>query len=682
MRGVIRWTVFLLLAAVLDLSPCAGGERGAVVRPKTEPAGEMGLGNYHAVLIGINGYQSLPKLKTPINDVEAIAELLKRYYGFEDITLVTDKSANKPTASEIVKTLRNKSRELTASDNLLVYYAGHGNIDELTKEGYWIPIDGKADDPTTWIPHSLIRNLLETEKVKVKNFLLVADSCYSGTMMRRSLHTDTIADEDEGALFQKLKERAGKKSREVITSGGNEPVADEAIGSDHSLFAYYMIKALENNQKRYTDVATLFSLKVQPMVDQRGKQRPDRSRVQSVSDEDGLFVLARLSVAEGPRKPTVQEEMARITRENEKIRLQLEEERFNTAQKDAALAKLAEEKRLKEKETERIQNTLAEERQKGAAERARLLSEKKELVAEKSRLESLASKNKAEEARVSSQLAQNSAELSEHKLAEMEQQQLRLQEAKAKIAEESAKVQERERLQAQVEERFKKEEQARVKSEREQLARLEQIKTEAAKLEQQKEIVQAQRLKSEQELHARMVETEKARIELDKRAREVEALVEGGRSLPVSDANGRFLNLEQVVIDTKTRLMWLKNANEPVRGMDMDEALKYVDNFSFQGYRDWRIPTREDWKELIDKPGGLEGSYPGGHPFSNIVSHANYWTSSVNPMGLSHAYVINVAKGSVSISKKSNIGFVWPVRDVSLAELKKAQAASAQAGKK
>lgn len=675
MGYLLRLTLLLALLLLAAAPVCTGADRGAAIVPRAAPATEMGLGSYHAVLIGINNYTGgLPKLKTPINDVERLARVLGSEYGFEDVTLITDKTPVKPTASGIVKELRSIAQRLTEKDNLLIYYAGHGNIDELTKEGYWVPIDGKKDDPTTWISHSLIRNLLETEKVRVKNFVLIADSCYSGTMMRRSIDRDAVADGDEETLVQKLKERAAMKSREVITSGGNEPVADEAVGTDHSLFAYYLIKALERNQKRYTDLASLFNMEVQPNVDKRGKQRPDRYRVQSVTDEDGLFVLAKLSVAERPKKPNVQDELARMSRENEEMRRQLEQERHTAAQKDAALQKLTREKLEKEKETEQIKKTLDQEKKRLASERASYQSGQDELRSMRERLREQASRNQADQERTDL-LMKDAAHVPE-KLAALEKERLRLQQEKQKIADESARMKEKERQQATAEERLKKEEAARAKTEREHLARLEQIRTEQEKLEEARRQAEVQRMKAEEALRSEMLKVQQKKDELEKRVKQIEEMAEESRTVPVSNSNGRFIVSGKVVIDTKTRLMWLKNANLPMRGMEMADAMEYVDNFKYEGYGDWRIPTKEDWQQLIDKPGGIEASYPEGHPFSNVVVHSHYWSSSVNPLGLNHAYVINVARGSVSLSKKNNVGFIWPVRDVSLAELKKAVAAA------
>ncbi len=41
-------------------------------------------------------------------------------------------------------------RRLTAEDQLIVYYAGHGEAEE-DLGSYWVPVDGQADADFTWI---------------------------------------------------------------------------------------------------------------------------------------------------------------------------------------------------------------------------------------------------------------------------------------------------------------------------------------------------------------------------------------------------------------------------------------------------------------------------------------------------------------------------------------------------
>ena len=63
------------------------------------------------------------------------------------------------------------------------------------------------------------------------------------------------------------------KSRQAITSGGIEPVMDG--GKDgHSVFAYYLLKALNTNNQTYMDAAELFT-KIKVAIVNNSDQTPN-----------------------------------------------------------------------------------------------------------------------------------------------------------------------------------------------------------------------------------------------------------------------------------------------------------------------------------------------------------------------------------------------------------------------
>ena len=98
-------------------------------------------GNSFALLIGIDEYRVLPNLATAVSDVESISEILRDDYGF------TTKKMLNPTRSEIIKELSRLRSEIEPNDKLLIYFAGHGWLDEEADEGYWLPIDAERSDP-------------------------------------------------------------------------------------------------------------------------------------------------------------------------------------------------------------------------------------------------------------------------------------------------------------------------------------------------------------------------------------------------------------------------------------------------------------------------------------------------------------------------------------------------------
>ncbi len=211
----------------------------------------LDFGRYYALIIGNNRYRKLPRLDTPSNDARELDKTLREKYGFNTKLLID------ADRYQILSALNEFSRKLTENDNLLIYYAGHGELDEVNLRGHWLPVDAEEDNMANWISTVSISDMLNI--ISSRHILVVADSCYSGSMTRSSL-----ARIDAGMSKEKksewLKAMLKKKSRTVLTSGGMEPVLDGGGGS-HSVFANALIKALKANagllegQELYHDVS-------------------------------------------------------------------------------------------------------------------------------------------------------------------------------------------------------------------------------------------------------------------------------------------------------------------------------------------------------------------------------------------------------------------------------------------
>jgi len=264
----------------------AANERGSRISEES-PAHSNGLGTYYALIIGINDYDEWPLLKTAVNDANDVKEVLINHYGFskENILIRLNKEATRKT---LIDDFRLLAAGLKENDNLLIFFAGHGQLDQISNDGYWIPVDGKIDDLCTWITNSTIKNLLSSESVRGKNIIVIADSCYSGSLLRGA--SAPIPFGSEG-YQEKILALASKKSRQIVSSGGLESVSD--VGRDeHSLFTYYFLKGLRENTLPYIDIENLILTKVWKPVTEKGGQRPSVGRIKTPMDEDGQFVLS------------------------------------------------------------------------------------------------------------------------------------------------------------------------------------------------------------------------------------------------------------------------------------------------------------------------------------------------------------------------------------------------------
>jgi Caspase domain/Sel1 repeat len=207
-------------------------------KQKTPPAQVApGLfGNYHALIIGNDEYAAYGSpLSNARFDAQTVADVLRKKYRYK-VTLLSN-----ATRADILGALNVLKAQLTEMDNLLIYYAGHGQIDGGT--GYWLPVDAEpAPQTNNWISNNDITNILKD--MEAKHVLVVADSCYGGSLATAS--RPPLAPPDEKLRVDWIKTVANTPTRMVMTSGSLSPVLDGG-GGQHSIFAMALLEVLGTN---------------------------------------------------------------------------------------------------------------------------------------------------------------------------------------------------------------------------------------------------------------------------------------------------------------------------------------------------------------------------------------------------------------------------------------------------
>ena len=268
--------------AALPVSTADASEKVGLALPKQA----WSFGKYQALVIGNNDYRMLPRLETAVNDAKEVARILRDRYGFR-VTLLLN--ANRYDILSALNTLREK---LTDEDNLLIYYAGHGELDRRNQEGHWLPVDAEPNSTANWIPNSALTPILNT--MTVRQLLVVADSCYAGTLTRSALGqlNPGVSREETLKLIQVMAQR---RSRVVLTSGGVEPVIDN-VGGKHSVFARPFIELLEANIGAISgqDMFRLLRLRVAASAQRvDALQLPEYAPIKGAGHESGDFFFVR-----------------------------------------------------------------------------------------------------------------------------------------------------------------------------------------------------------------------------------------------------------------------------------------------------------------------------------------------------------------------------------------------------
>lgn len=221
----------------------AAGRRGTRTFVMSHDAGPLRIdtdfGRYHALVIGNDKYPYMNPLTTAVNDARVVGRVLKERYGFVVTPL------ENATRAQILDALNHLRKTLTENDNLLIYYAGHGTLDEANDRGHWMPVDARPDSSTEWISNTDLTDILNI--MAARHVLVVSDSCYSGSLTRTSATAlrSGRTSAQRAADFIALN---GKRSRTALTSGGLAPVLDRGRGG-HSVFANAFIDALRDNDE-------------------------------------------------------------------------------------------------------------------------------------------------------------------------------------------------------------------------------------------------------------------------------------------------------------------------------------------------------------------------------------------------------------------------------------------------
>lgn len=243
--------------------------------PKT-----INLGRSWFLGIAINQYDHWPQLNNAVKDVEDFSNLLLKGYDIEAecCTIIKEDQATEDNIHKELKRLRD---QVAPTDKVLIYYSGHGHL-ENGKRGYWVPQDAGKDSTHDFVGNSTILEYLED--INSLHTLLISDACFSGSL----LMSGATKSEDHA-----LEELEQKPSRWALCSGRhNEEVHDGPPG-ENSPFAKALISILEENTKDLLNIGALVN-QVIHLTRTRYKQLPLGSPVMVEGHKWGEYIFKRL----------------------------------------------------------------------------------------------------------------------------------------------------------------------------------------------------------------------------------------------------------------------------------------------------------------------------------------------------------------------------------------------------
>jgi hypothetical protein len=233
-------------------------------------------GKYYALIIGVSDYDD-PKIPDLMGettkDARELYNILTQNYTFDaqNVKLLLN-----PTYRQVIRSFDDFSKIITENDNFLIFYAGHGNWDENTETGYWLPKDAEPGYTDAWLYNSVLVDNIR--KINSKHTLLLADACFSGGIFR----TRSILQDASKSIQKKYK----LKSRNAITSGALKTVPNKSV------FFKYLSNRLLSNTDKYLPASELFN-RIETPVGNNSPNIPQYGDIQNVGDEGGDFIFIK-----------------------------------------------------------------------------------------------------------------------------------------------------------------------------------------------------------------------------------------------------------------------------------------------------------------------------------------------------------------------------------------------------
>ncbi len=276
-----------------------------------------------AAVIGIDDYQSWPKLRYAVNDAQAVRDVLIQKYRFkpENVFALYDKDATRENILSLLGDKLANPDMVKHDDRVFVFFAGHGATRKLPSGrdlGYIIPVDaGVTDYQGQAISMSNFQDI--SEAIPAKHLLFVMDSCYSGLALTRG------GGGMQGTINY-LQEIARREARQMFTAGGaDEQVADNGPNG-HSVFTWTLLQGLDGRADLNGDgviTGTELAAYVIPAVSSLSHQTPVFGNLVGSGGGDFIFELKHESEFLSSSSPQLGEDAIKVNAELEGMRAQI-----------------------------------------------------------------------------------------------------------------------------------------------------------------------------------------------------------------------------------------------------------------------------------------------------------------------------------------------------------------------
>lgn len=225
--------------------------------------------NRYALVFGNEDYNSMkqsamyqPDVEFAVRDAETFAKFATNMMGVSKDNIILIKNATYAQMKVGMEKLSKLAKANPDSLELIVYYAGHGQVDGDTKDSYLIPVDVSLTSPTAGMKlEDFYASLSACNAQKTFVFL---DACYSGV--------------GRGIIIRP-KQTLVKGNLVVMTATSSTQKSMPYQEKNHGLFTYYLLKTLKEGGSGMT-VGELFdqvseTVKTKSILINNSEQTPE-----------------------------------------------------------------------------------------------------------------------------------------------------------------------------------------------------------------------------------------------------------------------------------------------------------------------------------------------------------------------------------------------------------------------
>jgi tetratricopeptide (TPR) repeat protein len=234
----IPYVRVLLFLIIPFLGLAQSDSKGMVVS-----SGGSSSGNFFGLVIGISDYTSLPKLNFADRDAMFFYEYLLKINPGKDssnVALFVNKDATRDLITEKLYAI---SEKIKAGDKVVVYFSGHGDVEQLVQTDNSLLLLAEAPSKNylrksnSYLDINLFKNFFDAFMSKQAQIVFIIDACRSGGLIG--------GEAGKKYTLLSLQQSWANETKLLSCQANQESLEGKQWGGGRGLFSYYLMLGLK-----------------------------------------------------------------------------------------------------------------------------------------------------------------------------------------------------------------------------------------------------------------------------------------------------------------------------------------------------------------------------------------------------------------------------------------------------